>query len=429
MNPEPAQPSGVRVVHLAQSDREGGANRAAFRLHRQLVQVGVASTFHPGRKFSDDPAVVPAAPAPFGRLRSTLAAYLNARSLKRYPNRRAAFSPVGLSYGRPSRQLIDQADVVCLHWIAGAFLLPQDLTRLGRPLVWRLSDLWPFTGGCHFPGTCDRFEDMCGRCPVLGSSTEDDLSTAGHAARRTAYPALDLTIVAPSNWIAEQARRSSLFRHRRIEHIATGVDLTIFKPSVRATAREALALPVSSRIIVFGAFGGLNDPRKGFADLKAALRILAASSPTNDLLLAVFGGSDEAELRDSPVPVRQFGVISDEHQLALLYSAADVLVAPSYEDNLPNVVLEALACGTPVVGFDAGGMRDAISSGENGFLAQVGSPDALAQAIVRVLANPQVDSLRHQARATAQKRFDLAACARRYRALFEEIVETRHFSP
>jgi glycosyltransferase involved in cell wall biosynthesis len=419
----------LRVLHLSQSDREGGANRAAFRLHQQLVHAGVVSTFHSGRKFSDDDAVVPAAPGPFGRLRSTIVAYLNARALKRYPKRQGAFSPIGLSYGRPSRSLIDQADVVCLHWIAGAFLRPRDLAAIGRPLVWRLSDLWPFTGGCHFAGACERFEATCGRCPVLGSAADDDLSASGHAARRAAYPGLNLTIVAPSTWIAEQARRSSLFRQRRIEHIATGADLTIFKPSAQAAARDALGLPAAARVILFGAFGGLDDPRKGFADLKAALRILATGPSPNDLLLVVFGGSRDDALRDSPVPVRPFGVISDESRLALLYAAADVLVAPSREDNLPNVVIEALACGTPVVGFDAGGMRDAIVSGVNGFLAQIGSAETLARAILQVLSQPLAASMRHQARASAEERFDLAACARRYHALFEEIVEMRHISP
>src|SRR5262249_18957509 len=141
------------------------------------------------------------------------------RSRKSHP----LFSSVTLSYGMPRERIIAKADIICLHWIAGAFLKPAQLRQLRRPLVWRLSDLWPFTGGCHYPGACRGFERSCGSCPALGSDNPNDLSAQGFRARARAYPALDLTVVAPSRWIAENARRSALFGQRRIEHIPTGI--------------------------------------------------------------------------------------------------------------------------------------------------------------------------------------------------------------
>jgi glycosyltransferase involved in cell wall biosynthesis len=367
--------------------------------------------------------VIPAIASPFSRFRSDLVAYMNARGLKRYPQRSAPFSPVSFSYGRLDRTLIDQADVVCVHWIAGAFLKPQDLAMIGRPLVWRLSDLWPFTGGCHFPGGCDRFADACGRCPILHSAETNDPSARGYLSRQTAYGSLDLTIVAPSRWIAEKARRSSLFRNRRIEHIATGVDLTVFMPYPRADARAALGLPTDERIILFGAFGGTGDGRKGFNDLRVALERLANDARFHDVIVVTFGGRPQAE-SNVPLPFRtiEVGRIDDERRLSLLYSAVDVLAAPSKEDNLPNVVLEALGCGTPVVAFQIGGIPDAIDHDRNGWLASPGDRDGLAAGLASILEKNDRIGLRAAARGAAERRFDLSRCVGRYRMLFEDIA-------
>ena len=172
-----APASAIRVLHLAQSDGGGGANKAAFRLHRSLRDLGLASTFHPGRKVGDDPDVIPAWPPIAGDFISKLAAWLDSHSLDFYRDRRGdVFSPIRFCYGRPRRRLVAAADVVCLHWIAGSFLHPRHLAQLHKPLVWRLSDLWPFTGGCHFPADCRKFEERCSSCPSLGSTADDDLA-------------------------------------------------------------------------------------------------------------------------------------------------------------------------------------------------------------------------------------------------------------
>jgi len=414
-----------RVVHLAQSDREGGANRAAFRLHQALRAAGVESVFHPGRKLGDDPSVIPAWPRLAGRLTSEFVARLNALALRAYPSRRSgAFSPVRLSYGEPHRDLIAAADVVCLHWIAGAFLKPAALARIGQPLVWRLSDLWPFTGGCHYPAKCRGFAEQCGRCPALGSQSDFDLSRLDFVARRRAYANLDLTIVAPSRWIADQARGSSLFGGRRIEHIATGVDLTLYRPHDWAQARNTLSLPLDRRIVLFGALAATEDRRKGYHHMNAALHLLAASGKADDVMLVVFGGGRGAEKAEHlPLPALHVGPIANEDHLSMLYAAADVFIAPFEEDNLPNVVLEALACGTPVAAFRTGGIPDSIDHGENGYLAPVGAADELARGILWAIEDADRQArLRHSARAVAQARFDLASCARRYRDLFTDIA-------
>ena len=239
------------------------------------------SIFHCGRKLGDGADVVEAAPPVVGRTASTVVAYLNARALHAYPNRSpVAFSPVTLSYGRLDADLLARADVVCVHWVAGAFLTPAKLAHIKQPLIWRLSDLWPFTGGCHYPGSCRRFETECGRCPVLGSAEEEDLSRRGFRAREQAYNDIaDLPLSPRAAGLPGMPAARTLFGGRRIEHIPTGVDLTIFRPQDRSAARLALGLPTDRRLILFGALAATADPRKGFHHLKAALEVFKDLMP------------------------------------------------------------------------------------------------------------------------------------------------------
>jgi glycosyltransferase involved in cell wall biosynthesis len=414
------------VVHLAQSDSEGGANKAAFRLHSNLRRAGVDSVFHCGRSHLDDPSIVPAHLPGVGDFVSDVAAYFNARGLRQYRDRSGTpFSPMRISYGRLDSRLVSRADVVCLHWIAGGFLNAAQLQAVKKPLVWRLSDIWPFSGGCHYPGNCLKFEGICGSCPQLGSTSDSDLSRSGMRLREAGYHNLDLTIVAPSRWIADLARRSHLFGRLRIEHIPTGVDLAVFHPGDRIAARARLNLPAEGHIVAFGALGATSDPRKGYAQLRTALGKLAASSD-HQFTLVTFGG-DEIKRQEqiARFPVRHLGRIDGQDALAEVYSAADLLAAPFLEDNLPNVVLEAIACGTPVAAFAAGGIPDAIEHEINGHLSPIGDTDGLAQGIALLLDRAGDGQIRRAAHARAIDRFDIQACARRYGSLFEEIVADR----
>lgn len=412
----------LQVLHLSQSDCEGGAGRAAFRLHVALQASGIESIFHPGRNLLDDPEVRPARRQLVGLRFSQLTAFLNAIVLRSYRSRLQGelFSPSLLSYGRPDLRLVLKADIVCLHWLAGAFLRPAKLRQINKPIVWRLSDLWPFTGGCHYPGACRGFEATCGRCPMLGSTRSEDLSRLGLRQRARAYSGLDLTFVAPSRWIAEEARRSSVIGERRIIHIPTGVELDIFKPRNRAAARARFGLPGDACVLLFGALGALSDTRKGFPECMLALQSWVANRKQREAVLAVFGGGGKPPPSVAGLTVYDIGRLDNRALLADLYNAADLLLAPFAEDNLPNVVLEAIACGTPVVAYRAGGIPDAVVEGSSGALAPPGDARAFGEALSRALESQ--DSLSRGARARAEALFDLRACATSYRRLFEEVA-------
>jgi glycosyltransferase involved in cell wall biosynthesis len=414
----------LSVVHLAQSDSEGGANKAAYRIHKNLQSIGIRSSFHVGRKHLNDESVVPAHLPGAGLRVSGVVAYLNARKLKSYPHKLPTpFSPVGLRYGQLDAQLIAEADVVCAHWIAGAFLNFSQLETIRKPIIWRLSDIWPFSGGCHYPGECDRFEQECGACPQLGSHSENDLSRAGIEARARTFAGLNLTIAAPSRWIADLARSSRLFGERRIEHIPTGVDLNVFRPRDRLEARRRFGLPKDGQIVLFGALGATEDPRKGYSHFTQCIEMMV-STGMRDVVPVIFGGVTEGISSIAGLPAFHLGRVETEDDMSLVYSAADVLVAPFLEDNLPNVILEAIACGTAVAAFAAGGIRDAIEDGVSGILAPIGDDETLANGVVQLLYQTMHPRFRHAVREFAERRFDLAQCIRRYAGLFEDVVHS-----
>jgi glycosyltransferase involved in cell wall biosynthesis len=309
--------------------------------------------------------------------------------------------------------------IVNLHWVLDGFVSVEMVPRLGLPLVWTMHDMWPFTGGCDYSLGCERFTQACGACPVAGSKSPRDLSHWIWRRKRRCWSGLDLTVVAPSRWLAGCARRSSLFRDRRIEVIPYGIDTATFKPIDRTAARSLLSLPADARLVMFGAHD--ETPRKGLRELAAALRALASEV---DLEALVVGPSTLVERADLGFPVHARGPFSDEVSMAAAYSAADVLVLPSRWDNLPLVGLEALACGTPVVGFAGeSGIPDIVDHQGNGYLAGTGDLDDLARGVKWVTEDAdRHQALQRAAREKAEREYPLDLCARRYERLFAEVV-------
>lgn len=422
-------PGRVKVVHLSQTDSGAGAGRAAYRIHRGLLDTGVDSLLIVGaRNMVKDGRVEAASAGWFGRHRARLMAYMEGRLARRVRRAGAGyFSPAAFGSFDPGRDpRVQSADVVCLYWINGGFIRPESLRGITAPLVWRLSDVWPFTGGCHYPGQCMRFEEQCGACPQLAHSGERDRSCRLWQRKRQAWRNLDVTVAAPSRWIADLAERSSLFGGRRTVVIPTGVDLERFRPADRAAARTRLGLPHDRSIILFGALDPEGDARKGYGELRVALESLAGGDADAAPLAVVFGGRRDGAADRQPLPTIQLGHMDDDGLLAAAYAAADVAVVPSLEDNLPNVALEAIACGTPVVGFDVCGMPEIVRHQWNGYLAGNIDGSELAEGIRWVLADAdRLARLRLNARAMAEEHFDLAAQVRRYSDLYEELSAGR----
>jgi glycosyltransferase involved in cell wall biosynthesis len=314
-------------------------------------------------------------------------------------------------------------DVINLHWICNGYLRIETLAKFKKPIVWTLQDMWSFTGGCHYSQGCDRYIESCGKCPQLHSDQEADLSRRVWQRKQKAWKNLNLTIVTPSNWMADCVKASSLFRDRRVEVIPFCLDIQKYKPIAPQQARDWLNLPQDKQLVLFGALAATKDYRKGFHLLHSALQKLSQSGWQDRLELVVFGADEPEQPMNLGFKAHYLGSFSDDIALALVYSAADVMIVPSLQESFGQTASEALACGTPVVAFNATGLKDIVDHQLNGYLAQPYDAEDLARGITWVLEDrDRQQKLCFQAREKAEREFKLELQAHRYQSLYQEIL-------
>lgn len=350
--------------------------------------------------------------------------YLDRLPLKAYSGRSGQmFSPAIMPGIRASTIRELNPDVVHLFWVTGGFVRPETLARIGKPLIWTLHDMWPFTGGCHYDDECGRYRQDCGSCPILGADKPNDLSRRVLNRKRDAWRGVDLTVVATSRWMADCARESSLFRGRRIELIPNGFDVLKYKPLDKQAARRAFNLPEGKRLVLFSSFGAVSDSRKGFQHLIPALQNLSPERKAG-IELVVLGSARPENPVDLGMPAHYIEHLHDEISQVLLYSAVDVLVLPSQQENLANTVIEAMLCGVPAVAFAIGGMLDSIDHRESGYLARPFDAADLGEGIWFVIADRTVQqAMSAAARARAEQRFDVRDIARCYESLYQDVIK------
>jgi glycosyltransferase involved in cell wall biosynthesis len=315
-----------------------------------------------------------------------------------------------------------EADIINIHKTERFADLPALLVSLpnDKPVVLTLHDLSPITGGCDYPGNCERFTKTCGRCPLLDSHHEMDYSRTIFHLRQAAYGRRtqnSFALVANSQWTLENARRSGLTSGRRAELIHYGLDQTIYRPENRAIAREALGISPDEAVICFAAHN-LSYPHKGGAQLAEALAGLKIDGSIR--LLTMGSGKIQAPPQFQHT---HFGRIESDPMQSLIYRAADVFVIPSLEEAFGQTALEAVACGTVVAGFAVGGIADVVRNDLNGLLVGRGDSNALGQAIMRLLKD---EALRFRwqksCRAWVKEQFSFDRNASAYRALYESLL-------
>ena len=416
----------MRVLHLSTFEADAGAGIAAYRLHAGLRRAGVDSRMLVLDRRGDDPTVaalrLPRDPVrrvlrrlAKERIRRDLAPYSPPPGYERFRDDRS-------EHGGDLVRQLPAADVITLHWVNGMLDYGTFFAEAPRraPLVWRLADMSPFTGGCHYDYGCGAFALRCGRCPQLGSDDPGDLSAQVLGRKLAALaqvPAERLHLVAPSTWTGEMARRSAALGRFPLTVIPNGLDTAVFAPVAKAEARARLGLPPRARIVMFVA-ADVGNRRKGFDLLAEALAGLGDEAP--GLLLVSVG---RGEPRVAGAPGRHLGYIGDDARRALVYAAADLFVIPSLQESFGQTVIEALACGTPVVGFAAGGIPDLVRPGRTGLLAPVGDAAALRAAIARLLRDHEDrERMGREARAVAEAEYASPVQVARYLALYRRLL-------
>lgn len=411
----------MKILIVNTSDINGGAARAAYRLHKALLNSGVDSQMLVQNKSSDDYTVlgpVTKVQKAMGKLRPTLDS-IPTRFYKE--KTKTLFSPSWLPFSGIADEInAINADIVHLHWICGGMMSIEDIARIKAPIVWSLHDMWAFTGGCHYDEECSAYEKECGSCKVLGSTKENDLSRRVWLRKQKAFESKkDMTIVGLSRWLNDASKSSTLLKEKNHINLPNSIDTTIFKPFDKAKARELWSLPQDKKLVLFGAIGATSDPRKGFAELSDAMRKLTLQ----DIEFVVFGSSTPQNAPDFGFKTHYLGSLADDVSLVTLYSAVDVMVVPSLQENLSNAIIENLACGTPVVAFDVGGNNDMIDHQTNGYLAKPFESEDLAHGIEWVLNAPNYEELCANAREKVMKEFDSKVVARKYLELYGEILK------
>jgi glycosyltransferase involved in cell wall biosynthesis len=420
----------ITLINTYQSS--GGAAVACRRLFRALRKQHTEATFLVQSQSENEPFTAAVAAnawqkkAAFARFTAERLYFWFFEKSRKF---RFAFSPANVGTDISQHPAVGQADVLHLHWINFGFLSIgslEKLVALKKPIVWTLHDMWAFTGGCHYSGGCTRYLSHCQHCPFLKNPSVNDLSYRVFEKKKILFQNANvrknLHFVACSQWLADVAKQSELLKGFPITSIPNPIDTQVYRPLDKCEIRRRLGLSPDRKLILFGAMN-TQDPRKGFVYLERALHWLHENNANlkDKAELVIFGKADPETLARLPFGVRDYGSVKGDEALADLYNACDVMVLPSLEDNLPNTVMEALACGTPAVAFRTGGLPELIEHQQNGYLAEYGSAEDLAVGIGYVLDENRHETLAVNARASVVRRFSEGVVAAQYRALYANL--------
>ncbi|MGY3055042.1 glycosyltransferase involved in cell wall biosynthesis [Pedobacter sp. UYEF25] len=420
--------SDLKVLHLNTYDANGGAGRACVRLSNALKANGIDSKVMVFYKFSQDASIdtfsktlIQKAWAIFNIFSERYLSKWLSKSLK---------TPFSLQwFGRSikNHKEVKNADVIHLHWVNHGFLTPKFLAALDeleKPIVWTFHDSNAFTGGCHVRYGCEKFHRQCGNCPILKLSGKDDASHKTWLRKENAYGKMNFHIIAPSRWMASSIKFSSLLGTRAVTVIPNTLKTDIFKPYVKKEARKIFKIKPEKFVLLSGFMPSKNDKHKGTPYLLEALEILSHKADVNcdEIELVIFGNKENAEMPKFPFKTLFLGTITKDDHLAKCYSAADAFITPSLEDNLPNTVMESLACATPVIAFRTGGIPDMVHHLQNGYLAEYENAEDLAAGIAWLYHHPKRAELEKQSRLTVLTNFSENIVAEAHINLYETLL-------
>jgi glycosyltransferase involved in cell wall biosynthesis len=418
----------MKIVIISKSDTTGGAAIAAKRLKDALQANGNSVTMLVQEKKTTDQSVFTTGDSK-SKKRWNFLLFIIERLyfyfFEKSKSIRFAFSPAVAGEDISNHPLVKDADIIHIHWFNQGYLSLNNLKKLiklNKAIVWTLHDMWAFTGGCHYSGDCANYKDNCGNCKFLKHAGNQDLSTWVHKRKMKIIENSNIQFVTCSNWLASKAKESSILNDFDIKAIPNPIDNLVFKPMDKLSTRLKLGLPPDKKLILFGS-ANVADERKGLKYLVEALHKLVQIDPLsiNKFEVVIFGKSNELFLKQISYKVNNLGLIKGDENIADIYSASDVFVLPSIEDNLPNTIMESLACGTPVVAFNTGGIPEMIDHKVNGYLAEFKSVDDLLNGIQYVLDQDK-DKLREASIEKVERSYTQKIICEKYNLCYKSLI-------
>ena len=422
----------MKIVQISTYDTSGGAAIAAYRLNRGLRLIGQDCRMLVRHKESQDDTVVLVDDK--GRQENPNEDFFLSAIIQPYyiDSNQTELSNTLFSLPYPGYDLselpiLQSADIVNLHWVARyqSLVTLHRLFSLGKPVVWTLHDQWAFTGGCHYSAGCEKYQSDCVECPQLGDDPLN-LPAAILKDKLELFKNADLTIVTPSRWMASCAGKSKLFKGLKIEVIPNSLETNIYTPLPKPEAKEKIGISPETITLLFGAIDG-SEKRKGFFELVNAIKFCLNEDVFQKLLhddkirLVCFGRPSH-ELESIGIPFVTLGHLDSDEKIRGAYSAADIFLLPSLEDNLPNTILESMSCGTPVVAFDVGGLPDMVTNGVTGQLVPLSDTRKMGETIIDLIQKPDLrKSMGKEGRKIAEKEYSLSVQAGRYSDLYKEL--------
>ncbi len=404
----------MNVLIVSTYDQQGGAAIAAYRLLEALNKNGVAAQMLTINKQSDNPHVIEIGSPLINKARfiaeRALIYIQNGFSKKNLFDVSVCINGVAIT----QHDLFKKADVIHLHWINQGMLSLREIRKIvasGKKIVWTMHDMWPLTGICHHAGECTHYQNYCGMCPYLRLPQKKDLSYSTFLLKEAAYSFGKIHFVACSNWLKRKALKSNLTTYHAVNTIANPLNTELYTPTIDKTAlRIAMSLPTDKKIILFAA-AKVSDKRKGIDYLVEASRII--SHQNNNILFLIAGQNSQEIIAHLELPAIGIGYVAAA-DMPNVYNAADLFVTPSLQENLPNTIMEAMACGTPCVGFNIGGIPEMIDHKSNGYIANYKDPHDLAHGLLWVIKHLNIKNLAIGARRKAVENYSQGTIAKKY---------------
>lgn len=419
----------MKILLVNTSERTGGAAVAANRLMKALNNYGVKAKMLVRDKDTDALTVSALPPSP--RLRWNFLWERLCIYFKTHFSRQHLFEIDIANTGSDITRLreFQEADIIHLHWINQGMLSLSGIKKIlrsGKPVVWTMHDIWPATAICHVTLDCRSFTSQCRRCRLLpGGGSAHDLADSVWQKKQRMLEGENISFVACSRWLESEAKKSALLKGQKITNIPNPIDTHIYKRGVKEEARKRLGLPLDKRLILF-ASQRVTTENKGMRYLIDACRQLKMEDQT-PCALVILGGHAEEVVAQLPLEAYPLGYVNDEKRIVDVYQAADIFVLPSLSENLPNTIMEAMACGVPCVAFKVGGIPEEIDHQRNGYVAAYRDAEDLARGISWILTEADYESLSQNAVEKVVRNYSLQSVAMRYLEVYQQAMAFKHY--